>query len=87
MLASLRAAGVDVPPEFICPLSQEIMEDPVLLSGDGRVYERASAAEWLTNSTFSPSTGLPLGACSFLASHHALRRQIAAFVSDHAAVL
>ncbi|MBX9705267.1 MAG: U-box domain-containing protein, partial [Gammaproteobacteria bacterium] len=35
----------DLAPEFICPITGEIMIDPVVAE-DGRSYERAAIAEW-----------------------------------------
>ncbi|CAM8985169.1 unnamed protein product [Rhodiola kirilowii] len=35
-----------VPEEFICPLSKEMMKDPVVVS-TGKTYDRASIQEWL----------------------------------------
>ena len=45
--------------ELICPISQEIMEDPVI-TADGHTYDRASISIWLQNHNTSPITGLPL---------------------------
>lgn len=33
------------PPEFICPLSKELMADPVAIE-TGRVYERSAIESW-----------------------------------------
>ena len=35
----------DVPDEFLCPISQEIMQDPVICS-DGSSYERKVIEKW-----------------------------------------
>lgn len=43
------------PSEFICPISQEVMEDPVKAS-DGKVYDRKSIEDWVKNSNTSPMT-------------------------------
>ena len=36
----------EAPAEFLCPISQMIMEDPVF-TADGQTYERKFIAEWL----------------------------------------
>lgn len=48
------------PQEFICPISHELMIDPVVVS-DGFSYERKSIEKWFSiGSQISPLTGLPL---------------------------
>ena len=49
------------------PITTELFEDPVLLQGDGRTYERAAITEWLRrgNAT-SPLTGKPLRGLTLL---------------------
>lgn len=51
-----------VPSSFLCPITQELMTDPVA-AADGSVYERAAITEWLRNprgGQRSPLTNLPL---------------------------
>ncbi|CAI5488074.1 unnamed protein product [Closterium sp. Naga37s-1] len=45
--------------QFICPLSKEVMRDPVV-AGDGFTYEREHITRWMASCTLSPSTGQPL---------------------------
>ncbi|KAI7730466.1 hypothetical protein M8C21_000936 [Ambrosia artemisiifolia] len=40
--------GVSVPPYFICPLTLQLMFDPVIVS-TGQTYERESIQSWLNN--------------------------------------
>ena len=48
------------PPKYLlCPISHEILEDPVSTS-DGHTYERRSIETWLSNHNTSPITGLIL---------------------------
>mmetsp|Transcript_24852 Transcript_24852/g.42070 ORF Transcript_24852/g.42070 Transcript_24852/m.42070 type:complete len:568 (-) Transcript_24852:159-1862(-) len=54
-----RNRNVDPPDNFLCPISQEIMTNPVIGS-DGHTYERASIEEWLGNSNTSPMTRAPM---------------------------
>jgi len=48
-----------VPDEYVCPITAEIMSDPVCLS-DGFTYERAAIAQWLEGHDTSPRTGATL---------------------------
>ena len=45
--------------ECICPISQEIMKDPVI-AADGHTYDRESIEKWLSTSSKSPLTGADL---------------------------
>ena len=47
---------VSIPTEFQCPITRDLMNDPVVLS-DGFSYERQSAVQWLSTSKISPMTG------------------------------
>ena len=52
--------NVKSPPKYlICPISQEVFEDPVS-TADGHTYERKAVENWLQNHCTSPITGLPL---------------------------
>jgi len=56
--ASLPLAA-EPPSEFICPITQEVMELPVV-APDGFVYEEAAIKKWLASHTTSPMTGAPM---------------------------
>ncbi|CAI5470646.1 unnamed protein product [Closterium sp. Yama58-4] len=45
--------------QFICPISKEIMKDPVV-AADGFTYERQHITAWMASSSLSPATGQPL---------------------------
>eukprot|EP01122_Echinamoeba_exundans_P011372 TRINITY_DN4501_c0_g1_i1.p1 TRINITY_DN4501_c0_g1~~TRINITY_DN4501_c0_g1_i1.p1 ORF type:complete len:120 (+),score=23.31 TRINITY_DN4501_c0_g1_i1:374-733(+) len=49
----------NIPSEFICPISQEIMMDPVLLTS-GNCYDRSSIEQWLRTKNTDPLTNMPL---------------------------
>ena len=52
-----RARRVAPPPvEFLCPITQEMMVDPVFTT-DGHTYEKAAIQRWLTQKRTSPLTG------------------------------
>lgn len=44
-----------IPSEFMCPISMDLMTDPVI-GTDGHTYERAALQEWLLTNTVSPLT-------------------------------
>jgi len=72
------------PPVFICPITRDVFEDPVV-AADGYTYERSAIVKWLRSSPSSPMSGLPLDHMSLTPSHtlrsaieewrHSLRRE------------
>ncbi len=44
---------------FLCPISMEIMEDPVI-TPNGICYDRKSILDWLRNNNYCPLTKTPL---------------------------
>ena len=68
-----------VPPQYLCPITGEIMEDPVT-TADGHAYERAAIAQWLQAHDTSPVTNEHLPSME-LAPAHALRQLIEEFVA------
>jgi hypothetical protein len=47
------------PPEFLCPITLEVMRDPVLCD-DGHSYERTTILRWLATNPTSPTTRSPM---------------------------
>ena len=68
-----------VPPQYLCPITGEVMEDPVT-TADGHAYERAAIAQWLQAHDTSPVTNEQLPNRE-LAPAHALRQLIEEFVA------
>lgn len=58
-LEELSADVITVPHEYICPLSQDLLEDPVT-TADGFTYERSAITRWFQIRRSSPLTGLEL---------------------------
>ncbi|XP_031414047.1 WD repeat, SAM and U-box domain-containing protein 1 isoform X2 [Clupea harengus] len=61
-IEELRAAlvGSAAPDEFLCPITQEVMKDPVI-AADGFSYEREAMESWIgAKNRTSPMTNLPL---------------------------
>jgi len=48
-----------VPPDFFCPITQDVMVHPYC-TVDGFTYERHAIQTWLLQHDTSPLTGLPL---------------------------
>ena len=70
-----------VPDSFTCPITAELMADPVSTS-DGFSYEREAITEWLRGGqSTSPLTGAPLDHAQ-LVPNHALRSAIQQYVAD-----
>ena len=63
-------------PAFTCPLTKDVMVDPVL-AADGHNYERAALEQWLARNAFSPVTNAPMGPGDFRANER-LREQLVA---------
>ena len=76
--AALIADGAAaVPDGFECPITQELMVDPVFAT-DGQSYERAAIEQWLAEHDTSPATGAALGSRD-VTPNIALRKAIAAW--------
>jgi hypothetical protein len=76
---------IDVPPFFLCPISLELMKDPVTVS-TGITYDRENIEKWLfsgKNNT-CPVTKQPLSADYDLTPNHTLRRLIQSWCTENA---
>ena len=56
---NLTSDEVLIPNEFLCPITHELMNDPVCAS-DGFTYERKAIEEWLTKKKTSPIMNVPI---------------------------
>ena len=81
--SAAAAVPASVPDEYICPITAEIMTDPVSTL-DGFIYERAAITEWLRTKDTSPKTGAKLESKA-LFPIHSLRNMIRSFVEARAA--
>ncbi|XP_037103349.1 WD repeat, SAM and U-box domain-containing protein 1 isoform X1 [Syngnathus acus] len=71
-----------VPDEFLCPITRELMRDPVL-AADGYSYEREAITMWIhTKNRSSPMTNLPL-LTTLLTPNHTLKMAIARWRVSH----
>jgi hypothetical protein len=82
-LRALRSAAADaeIPDEFFCPISFEVMTDPVV-AADGHTYGRKTIEEWFGGGNHSsPLTNVPLRSIE-LVPNHALRALIRKAAGD-----
>ncbi|KAH7854934.1 hypothetical protein Vadar_019307 [Vaccinium darrowii] len=68
---------IEVPPFFICPISLELMKDPVTIA-TGITYDRESIEKWIftQNNNICPVTKQALSKPADLTPNHTLRRLI-----------
>ncbi|MQM20684.1 hypothetical protein Taro_053710 [Colocasia esculenta] len=72
---------VEYPDDFKCPISLEVMKDPVILSS-GHTFDRASIQRWLDSGNRTcPVTKLPLPPHPSLIPNHALRSLISTYAA------
>jgi hypothetical protein len=67
------------PADYVCPITHELMSDPVV-TADGQSYERYAIEQWLRHSTLSPLTNEPLVHLN-LTPNMALRRLIREWIA------
>ncbi len=71
---------MDFPNDWYCPITHEIMKDPVI-GPDGHTYERAAIEQWLSSNDKSPITRKPMQTTSLI-PNFALRNTIEAFINS-----
>ena len=73
-LSNATATGVEDQDALMCPITRELMTDPVVCA-DGHTYERSAIEHWLSTHDTSPKTGLELEHTG-LVPNHAIRAAI-----------
>jgi len=68
----------DDPEEFLCPITQDVMEDPVIAE-DGHTYERTAIVTWVEKHGTSPITTDPINK-NILITNRVLKSQIDAYL-------
>ena len=58
--AKMRESIKGAAAEYVCPLTLELLVDPVMAK-DGRIYERSHILAWLSRNATSPVTREPMG--------------------------
>jgi len=86
--APVEVAPIEVPPDMTCPITREIMRDPVIAL-DGHSYEREAIEGWFSASLCqgsghfrSPLTNESLAAHT-VTPNHTLRKVIEHFISKN----
>lgn len=74
------AKYLSAPKGFLCPLTMEILYDPVL-DAEGNTYERSAIMEWLQNHHTSPISRQPLSE-HILKPNNSLRDAIHEYMGD-----
>ncbi|KAJ4981692.1 hypothetical protein NE237_032529 [Protea cynaroides] len=75
-------SSVAIPKDFVCPISLDLMRDPVIIS-TGQTYDRASIAQWMEEGhSTCPKTGQML-THTRLVPNRALRSLISQWCSAH----
>ena len=77
---SAASEAAEVPDDFICPITSEIMTDPVTTL-DGFTYEREAITEWLRTKDTEPTTGATLESKKLI-PNHSLRSIIRRFTEE-----
>eukprot|EP00877_Chromochloris_zofingiensis_P001497 jgi/Chrzof1/11348/Cz05g33090.t1 len=54
-LTGVASGNASAPGMYVCPITQDVMEDPVI-AADGYTYERSAIESWLTTHNSSPMT-------------------------------
>lgn len=72
---------VEIPDQFFCPITLELMIDPVIIE-DGNTYEREAIKQALKNNPTSPLTREAVDP-NLLIPNRALKQLIAQFVKEH----
>lgn len=80
-VAQQQKGYTDVPELYLCPITQDVMEDPVM-AADGFTYERKAIMEWLKNHRRSPMTNERMAEIVLIANH-GLKSAIAEWRMKH----
>lgn len=76
----------DAPPDYLCPISKQLMVQPVMLVETGHTYEAASIHKWLATHDVCPLNGRKL-INKQTTPNYALKRLIADWAAAHSITL
>jgi hypothetical protein len=87
VLPDLDALTFDAEPpsDLLCPVTLELMVDPVILVGDGHTYSRAGIEGWLRHKSTSPKTNQRLAAPedTRCVPNYLIRSQVLEWIDRH----
>jgi len=66
--SSIISSEDSMPNEFFCPITMEVMEDPVICA-DGHTYEKKAIKKWLREKKRSPKTNAELKSKKLFPNH------------------
>ena len=74
-MGTFRTPGaVQLEEQLMCPITTELMTDPVLMNASGQTYERAAIDFWIAQDhTTDPVTRLPLGSAPYYTPNRIVR--------------
>ena len=72
---------MEPPDQYTCPITCELMDDPVVAS-DGHTYERRAIEQWFAKQRTSPKTGAPLETTGVF-PNHTVRGEIVEWRETH----
>ena len=78
---SAEEPPVQPPSQFVCPITMEVMLDPVILAS-GHTYDRLSITAWLKTRKTDPMTGMRLRHTEMV-PNHALKSAIFEWMEKH----
>ncbi|XP_046683986.1 WD repeat, SAM and U-box domain-containing protein 1-like [Homalodisca vitripennis] len=82
LVTAFKMSSADVPNHMICPITQQVMIDPVICE-DGFTYEHDAIRAWMVNGrNTSPITNVPLSS-TLVVPNTALRAEIKQFLLLH----
>jgi hypothetical protein len=76
---SIRGA---VPDALRCPITQDVMVDPVMVTETGHTYERSAIEQWLRTRNTDPTTNVQLTSKTLI-PNHSLRSTIEGFLENN----
>ena len=77
------ARAANAPADFFCPVSLELMRDPVTIPSTGQTFERRAIESWLSRGgRLCPTTGLPLDPAETFVPNDALRAAVLAWALE-----
>jgi Leucine-rich repeat (LRR) protein len=86
LTAAADSMRVAVPDSFRCPITQDVMVDPVIVFETGHTYERSAIETWLHTHNTDPKTNVQLRSKN-LVPNHSLRTSIEEFSANNGAGL
>ncbi|KIE04381.1 hypothetical protein NF27_IE00170, partial [Candidatus Jidaibacter acanthamoeba] len=71
----------DIPEEYCCPITSQIMMEPVIIDS-GETYEREAIIKWLKQNNTDPRTNTQLRTKNFI-ENRSIKRSIVTFLDKH----